>query len=454
MKKVNSYDIFDTILARKCIYPDNIFDIIGDKYNIPLFRYYRQKAEKISNPKNYENIYNNLKNLLKWSETKKSEMQQIEIDTEKENLFLIQSNYNKINNGDILISDMYHSESIIRDFLQNAGFKKNVDIYVSYDGKYHGYMYKKLLESYNILSHTGDNKYSDIKKANEYNINTVYYGESINIKEEENILNYIFGNNFSEYIRKIRLMNPYNTESQEYKWYEENVLYNIPYIFVFCHYINDVYKKYNIDKILLSTRDCCNIEIFIKKLFPNLNIITFHSSRKLLRNPTEDYIDYYNDITKDNKFMIIDINSSCTSIYEFIKNNMTGIKNKMLPHICLMTLDLSNLEAVALFQKKKKLNIFMKLQTDLWERFNVDYIGTLTDYKYNDPIRKECEYNENFVTSTKNAINNFINNYNINMYNYNDEILHKMENYYDLFNLKKYRNKYTQFEIYHHTKQY
>ena len=60
MKSVNSFDIFDTLLARTVENPTDIFDIVEKTYSYPNFKNIRIQSQNQSNH-TIESIYHNFK---------------------------------------------------------------------------------------------------------------------------------------------------------------------------------------------------------------------------------------------------------------------------------------------------------------------------------------------------------------------------------------------------------
>jgi predicted HAD superfamily hydrolase len=195
---MNSWDCFDTLIARNYKTPISIFNIISNKINDPTFVDKRIAAEKFSLKKTYLDIY---KLLPEYDP-------QIELDVEKEYSFPILENFNRVKDGDIIISDMYLSSDQILDLLQYHGFNKDVEIFVTYNGKHSGHSWNYLKNKYpNVQYHFGDNMHSDIINARQHGIESVFSAASLFTPEE----NFIAKNDFAlaTLMRRLRLSNPY-----------------------------------------------------------------------------------------------------------------------------------------------------------------------------------------------------------------------------------------------------
>lgn len=201
---MNSWDCFDTLIGRHYFEPKSIFHIIANKINDPTFVQKRIHAEKKSKSKTYEDIY---KKLPKYDPN-------LEIQIELEYSFPIRSNFDKIKDGDIVVSDMYLSAQQIEKILRHHGLNKDIKIYSSYGGKRDGWMWKKVKKHHNIDYHIGDNIKSDILAARKHGINSIYFPGRLFTEVENFVKNYSY--DLSCLMRLIRLSNPYN--QNRYLW--------------------------------------------------------------------------------------------------------------------------------------------------------------------------------------------------------------------------------------------
>ena len=202
-----SFDIFDTLITRKTATPQGIFAIMQEillrdnKYSIiPLYIReniydYRMKSEYYQYSYNncvnnyqdcsFEEIYTNFKDNFGLTENQIQNLMTLELQIEMENLIPIEENISYIKEllaekqRVILISDMYHSEIIIRKFLTNIdSIFENIKIYVSSEykkKKRDGELYKLVNSFENIeyskWKHFGDNAISDYKSALDIGLN-------------------------------------------------------------------------------------------------------------------------------------------------------------------------------------------------------------------------------------------------------------------------------------------
>ena len=218
---IMTFDVFDTLVTRKVATPRGIFAIIQERLKddalfseIPLrvrrgfydMRcYYESEArqcwqneqvEEVS----FEQIYQCLQEAEKLTSTQIQQLMELELAVEREFLVGVEENIQQIKellasgHRVILISDMYLSGEEIRSLLVTVDeVFRDISIYSSADmqkGKWSGNGYKlvRQREKLDIFHwvHTGDNKGSDIGKAKELGIKTVYYnGAALTRRESE-----------------------------------------------------------------------------------------------------------------------------------------------------------------------------------------------------------------------------------------------------------------------------
>lgn len=199
---IKSWDCFDTIIGRNFYIPISIFNIISKNINDPTFTQKRIQAERLSKYKTYQDIY---KYLPEYDPS-------IELEIEKQHSFPILENFNKIEDGDIIISDMYFSAKEIREILDYHNFNKDVKILSTYGGKHSGRVWDWVKSTnIKIKYHFGDNIHSDIKMARKYGFTSIFFGGH-SFTEEERFLDSNGQAYLAAIMRKCRLSNPYRIQ--------------------------------------------------------------------------------------------------------------------------------------------------------------------------------------------------------------------------------------------------
>jgi len=395
-KKVNSFDVFDTLIARNIKHPTNIFDIIEEKYPFKNFKNIRIDAE-IQTNKTFDDIYVKFKNITKLKDDEIDNIKKYELDIEYQYSIPIMTNINKIKEGDIYISDMYLSEEHIKKLLSKHNINTNNKLYVSSGGKHSGYKYEKLSKDYDIVLHTGDNVHSDINMSKKYGINSYLskyhiYNDFELALNNHNIM-------MANIYREMRLMNPYNDDSIEYKLYNEQVIYNIPTLFYICNILKKIMDSEKRSTLLFLTRDSCLLIKLFKYLFPDINCIYFSSSRIINNNYNEYYINYVKKTYNHDTCLLFDMCGSFNSGRK-LYINIFGY----LPRVHIL-----------IYMNKAPiyngLTYSYQILSDRTETSNNDYIGTLLSYDEEGEIRAPVEINKRYIDIQHNVLNYLLTKY-------------------------------------------
>ena len=188
-KDLISFDIFDTLLIRKTLYPRDVFHLVENKairagFDAQGFAVARQRAEEEQSCSDYNRIYNWLSYFFHWTNEITQKIKKIELDTEVEVLVPRTEVVDLLNfalkagKHVVLTSDMYFSAEILRNILNGfniSGFEK---ILVSCDVKKskHTGLYGELLRMCNDADkvlHIGDNPIADGIECKDLGINSV-----------------------------------------------------------------------------------------------------------------------------------------------------------------------------------------------------------------------------------------------------------------------------------------
>lgn len=307
-----SFDVFDTLIMRKTLYPMDVFQIVDKKAkenNIYFGDFYslRTEAERELNleksPKIID-IYNRCQEKEHFSDEIKEKLMKLEIETECEVLIprtemveLLKWLVSK--DVDVyLISDMYLSKEILEPILNKFGIQGYKKLMVSCDygkskcnGLYNYYLDLTKKEKY---LHIGDNYEADGNMAKLNGLDIYSIKSSIDMMELSNLRTLKkYDNDFrsrciiGNFISNV-LNNPFAFYKTEGKIAIDNNYdfgYSLigPFIFTFIEWMLGEVKKEKIDTLLLSARDGFIINEILKSkkldLDNKLNLIYFKTSR-------------------------------------------------------------------------------------------------------------------------------------------------------------------------------
>lgn len=178
-----SFDIFDTLLARRIQRPRDIFQVMDSRLGERAYCFSRERVEAEDsfpggyNP-NFHEIYEKIKNKLGLTQGETEELKQLEITIEKQ--FLTRRHKMceifcwavKLGKRVCIVSDMYWTKEMLEGLLAEFGISGYEDIWVSCEyrkskqgGLYENYREETAVKGQEKYLHIGDNLYSDILAA-------------------------------------------------------------------------------------------------------------------------------------------------------------------------------------------------------------------------------------------------------------------------------------------------
>ena len=343
--KLYSFDIFDTLVTRRCVFPKGIFlqmqMAISDS-NLPQivrenFTSLRinigELASACIKQKNqtqevcFDYIYKLFKLSYGLTEEEINFLKQLEIDTEIKNLVPIKTNLNKlkqlIKEGKkvVLISDMYFSEQQLSNILSYIDpIFKEIKIYVSSDNKTSKYN-KKLFEiiqtkeniSYQNWEHTGDNLLSDIENAASLGIHAKYFPQPTLMSYEK----YLLASDEKNIVYKMSVgaaISARQTISQKQNIYNFGASFAAPILYNYVEWVIAEAQRKGYKTLYFVARDGYIPKIIADLIIQNRNLDIktkyIYGSRKAWKVFTEGTIDdvldsFFNEFFKDE--MNIDI---------------------------------------------------------------------------------------------------------------------------------------------------
>lgn len=349
---MNSWDCFDTLLARRYVHPHTVFIETGKRLGDSDFLGKRLSAESMSNG-TYSSIYERLPNIDP----------EIEFQVELEHCFGIVENINRVKDGDIVVSDMYLTADHIKRLLVSCGLKKDIKIHVTPGGKREGWIWNHLN---GIDLHVGDNYNADVASPSQHGIKAEHYNGHLfnNIEEEVSKSDH----QLACWMRYIRLNCPYNGDEAKY-WFDQSN-YNLPVLALASLELPD-------EPLAFTYRDCIYFHPLYEKI-TGKTAVKLHASRHCYYNPMDGYIDHVLKQTEGRT--IVDLQGSGKSIASFFEK-----LQKPMPKVIYLS-----------GPAEKPFEVILDIGTDTLERHNCSELGTLAGFS-DLPIRLFSEHPENVI---------------------------------------------------------
>ena len=296
---MNSFDVFDTLLARRHITSDPIWHQIEREYNIPGYVIARKAAD--TGGRILSEIYDQLVLQGLITQEQHAKIMRREIEIEIDICFPVQVNLDRVAHGDILISDMYLPASAILQLVRSVGLDKQVTLYQSNGDKSQGTVWPKF-QGQHLGIHLGDHPNSDYASPNAAGILGEHYNPATGLNTVEQELFNSGLANVGLMSREIRLRNNPVTPLRPYFNVACNL--NLPWLFVISELI---YRSHQDRNIVFLGRDCQLLHKIYTAYYDVAYYLPF--SRKVAYDQPQDAVNYLKVHSPENP-LYVDISST------------------------------------------------------------------------------------------------------------------------------------------------
>ena len=365
MEEVESFDLFDTILTRGFILPQDMFYFLGlrlyeDKI-LPMkaseFKKARIKAEEIARKQSkfeevtIDEIYEALKTISRLSDEIVQEIKRKELEFELLESTPIAENVEKIGPNSVIISDTYLPKSLILSLLTKNQINTYRDVYVSSETKCtksSGKMFEYVMQKYKIRKHIGDNPHSDFRIPKELGIFSELYKNSKPTRYEKLVY---YAKDVPYEIRALVAGSMRATRlALFYEGFAERKLHEItsnviaPFLNLYCLWVLENAQKFGLEKLYFLTRDGKILQEtskILKRLYQDFDIELHYlpCSRRSLFIPaiSEDFMEplkWILDGTKSRGYFckIFELNPEHIDL-KFLSFNDIVNNQKILEHV-------------------------------------------------------------------------------------------------------------------------
>jgi hypothetical protein len=315
---IRSWDVFDTLIARRCVSREGVFDlmaeVLGSGFTAKRVQAEldaRQHGREIT----IEDIYDQLQRVLEWTAAERQFALELELKTELDNVIPIADNLSRVKAGDIAISDMYLSPAIIGGLLRAAGLDKEIPVFVSNNGKGDGNMWLKLRREFCILGHTGDNAHSDFLRPWRHGV-PARLTETSKETDWERLLRCNGAASLSAYVREMRLrVADADLGTRDLR--RAQIEGNLPLLLFASAALIQWCNINGITRALMCSRDCVLWAPLAQKVAQHvgspLEVEYFLISRVAAIKPSEKYLRYASQRLKPNT-VVVDLSMTGTSL--------------------------------------------------------------------------------------------------------------------------------------------
>jgi len=242
---MNSFDVFDTLLARRNLTSDPIWHHIEVEFGLADYVQNRKLADTGS--RNLEGIYDVLVSNGTIPADLRDTVYRRELELEIAESIPIQDNLDRVQDGDLLISDMYLPASNILQMVRGVGLTKQVTIYQSNGDKSNGSIWPRL-SVHRPGVHLGDNQHSDVNMPGQAGFTAELCTQTHFTVVEHGLFNNLLPN-VALLVRESRLA--FNGDHRPH--FEIANSSNLPLLFVMSEMIHRRYENRN---VVMLGRDC------------------------------------------------------------------------------------------------------------------------------------------------------------------------------------------------------
>nr|WP_295769974.1 hypothetical protein [Rhodoferax sp.] len=332
---VQSFDLFDTLVARACVSPSNLFSEVGRALGVAEFASARMHAEHsafaTSDSFDLPAIYRQLCATGYCDAGMAARLMAAEIEAEFDNAIPIAENLATVRDCDLVVSDMYLPAATLRGLLQHVGLRRFVHLFVSNAGKHRATIWPQLSQRWLILRHIGDNALADVTQPREFGIATKHFtGAAPNSTEQ--YLDGIGLTCISRIARRLRLANPYVPDTLEAELWNHFATFNIPLLCACTVAVRKQRDACGKQKILFLSRDCHFLSEVFLALYPGEPSELVYVSRGALAADVDGFARYFKLHDLDQS-LVCDLVSTGLSWLRFSQSTHQSITFFALVHI-------------------------------------------------------------------------------------------------------------------------
>lgn len=318
---VNSFDIFDTLIARRGIWPTAIPEELERAFSAQGFSQARRACEhrlaSAGKAFRLSDIYQTMVAERTLTTDDARLLFEAEVLAEFDHAVPIVENLSQVSAGDLLVSDMYLPRDMLRRLLHHVGLRLPVTIVVSNHGKHHGDIWASLSKGWLIKQHLGDNPHSDVEMPRRHGIHGVLCTQARLTPVEQLVLESGYPV-LAQVMRTCRLGNPLPSTSVATEVWNAACQFNLPLLVLGAAGLRRQRDALGLRRILFSDRDCYLLAEIFSLLHPADDIDYIHVSREVLQHGSKDFLAYLDEVGLDDA-LICDIAATGCSWEHFAR---------------------------------------------------------------------------------------------------------------------------------------
>jgi hypothetical protein len=303
---VRSFDLFDTLVARRCVEPHAAFREIERRAARPGFA---ADAKLHGAPYTLDDIYRRLIQDTGISDADAGRLRDLELTVERKMLFPIAQHCAEFVAGDIVVSDMYLPGEFLQELVSRTCRLPAARLFVSAEGKRNATIWPIVHGACTAVEHVGDNPVTDLRSARAVGVPARLSTIARRTAIEADLASAGY-EPLGNLIREARLRTwPANEMARHLQRLQ--IQANFPLLFVATLELVNIAEQRGWRRIQFSGRDCLLWTELYQALAPLLGAAPsatyFHSSRLARAHPSPDYVGYIASLCDGGPSVVVDI---------------------------------------------------------------------------------------------------------------------------------------------------
>jgi hypothetical protein len=313
---IDTWDVFDTLIARYCIEPHTVFEIVAQKVGLAEFPDLRVRAQReldnVGKPYVIFDIYEKIREYGIAPQVAERLLAE-ELAVESDQSIPIRRNIERVGAHDLLVSDMYLTTEMVSSLVaQGAGPRIMRPPIVGNWGKATGAVWPMLAKHYQLVCHHGDNPHSDHAMPTKHGVSCELVEDHRPTEWEQTLMG---AGEFqlALLLRECRLRTvPVNR-------HRVHEVVCGPFLSILVIYALQIYRAHSgAPAIVFCSRDCDQLAQVFRTLCPTIPILALDLNRYLLYPGMHDAV--FNEKIPDGS-VIVDFVGTGRSILGYIKRN-------------------------------------------------------------------------------------------------------------------------------------
>jgi hypothetical protein len=293
---VNTFDVFDTLIARRGVGPHAALDRLEAAAGMPGLKAARLAADRRlwdrGRPYTLADLWDEVRAELHLDAASAARLLELEVRLEHAEVVPVAANLALVRDGDVLVSDTYLPAAVVRALLRRAGLAKEVALVVSNDGKSSGRVWAELQQQVTIRQHLGDNPESDGRRPGAAGVRAVITTAAKRTPVEQMLAGQGWPD-LADLVREARLANLPPEDPARRHLGALGCQLNFPLLYLASLALERHCRAAGAREVLFVSRDCWLWRRLFARLFPQRPAAYLYSSRRCLFRPTADYLAYF-----------------------------------------------------------------------------------------------------------------------------------------------------------------